>query len=212
MRLAALCGLDVPELDLRRAFGRDNYLIRRFDGRREGERLARTPFASGLTMLGAHERDVGRHSYADVAGALRRHGAEPRRDLRELFARMVFNILVTNDDDHLRNHAFLLTPRGWRLSPLYDVVPKPQVGLERALVLGVGPQGRAASLENALAGAHAFGLSPEPAAAIVANLAQIVRGEWSRLFEQAGVGAADRARFATCFRLAEADSAGMRMA
>jgi serine/threonine protein kinase HipA of HipAB toxin-antitoxin module len=93
----------------------------------------------------------GRHSYADLAAALRRFGADPRKDLIELHRRMVFNILVTNDDDHLRNHGFLHAPKGWRLSPLYDVVPKPQVGSERTLVLGVGPHGRAAILDNAIA-------------------------------------------------------------
>jgi serine/threonine-protein kinase HipA len=202
MRLAARCGLDVPPLDFREVLGRDIYLIERFDRRWTPDGVRRVPFASGLTILGAHESDVGRHSYADLAAALRRYGAEPRRDLRELFRRMVFNILVTNDDDHLRNHGFLLEDRGWRLSPLYDVVPKPQVGLERTLVLGVGPRGRAATLGNALAGAAAFGLAPDEADGIVRDLQGRVDAGWEAAFEEAGVSAADRRRFATCFRLA----------
>ena len=203
MRLATECGLDVPELDFREAFGRDIYLIRRFDRRRSGEVLERTPFASGLTMLGAHERDVGRHSYADLAAALRQFGSDPRRDLPELYRRMVFNILVTNDDDHLRNHAFLLETKGWRLSPLYDVVPKPQHSQERTLVLGVGPEGRAATLKNAVSGAAAFGLITEEADQMARALAEQVKARWVPVFDEAGVSKADRDRFATCFREAD---------
>ena len=156
-------------------------------------------------MLGAHESEVSKYSYADLAGAIRQHGSKVRADLHELFRRMVFNILVTNDDDHLRNHGFLLDGQGWRLSPLYDVVPKPQVGLDRRLVLGVGPAGRNATLENALAGAAAFDLGADDAKAIVQGLREIVAARWALLFEQAGLSAADRGRFATCFRLATED-------
>jgi serine/threonine-protein kinase HipA len=206
MRLAATCGLDVPALDFRRVLERDIYLIKRFDRTPNDSGLQRRPFASGLTLLGAHESEVSRYTYADLAAALRQHGVEVRRDLHELFRRMVFNILVTNDDDHLRNHGFLFDGRGWRLSPLYDVVPKPQVGLGRRLVLRVGPQGRAATLANALAGAAGFDLSPDEAEAMVATLRRQVAGGWEEQFKQAGVNAADRGRFATCFRLSREDS------
>lgn len=202
MRLAGECGLDVPALDLQRVFGRDIYLIQRFDRIPHGNWMERRHFASGLTMLGAHESEVSRYSYADLAGALRQHGTQVRKDLHELFRRMVLNILVTNDDDHLRNHGFLYDGTGWRLSPLYDVVPKPQVGLERRLVLGVGPQGRNATLENALAGAAVFDLSQEEAEAIVAQMRAVIAARWALLFNDAGLGQADRGRFATCFRLA----------
>ncbi|MEZ5696224.1 MAG: HipA domain-containing protein [Sphingomonadaceae bacterium] len=199
------CGLDVPALDLKRVFERDIYLIERFDRIPHGNRMERRHFASGLTMLGAHESEVSRYSYADLAGALRQHGTQVRQDLHELFKRMVFNILVTNDDDHLRNHGFLHDGKGWRLSPLYDVVPKPQVGLERRLVLGVGPEGRNATLGNALAGAAVFDLGQEEAIAIIAELRTIVAARWEPLFDEAGLGGADKGRFATCFRLASDD-------
>jgi serine/threonine-protein kinase HipA len=153
-------------------------------------------------MLGAHESEVSRYSYADLAAVLRQHGTEVRHDLQELFRRMVFNILVTNDDDHLRNHGFIFDGKGWRLSPLYDVVPKPQVGLERRLVLGVGPQGRDATIPNALAGAGAFALSAEEAVVIVEDMRARVSAGWEAQFKAAMVTSADRGRFATCFRLA----------
>jgi serine/threonine-protein kinase HipA len=202
MRLAAECGLNVPALDFQQAFGRDIYMIERFDRVPHGNRLERRPFASGLTMLAAHESEVSAYGYADLAGVVRQHGTRVRADLHELFGRMIFNILVTNDDDHLRNHGFLMEGTGWRLSPLYDVVPKPQLGLERRLVLGVGPQGRLATLDNALAGAATFDLAPDEAMSIIDRMSGTVRNRWERLFADAGLGAADRSRFATCFRLA----------
>ena len=153
-------------------------------------------------MLGAHESEGSRYSYADLAAILRQHGTQVRRDLHELFRRMVFNILVTNDDDHLRNHGYLFDGTGWRLSPLYDVVPKPQVGLDRRLVLGAGPQGRDATIPNALAGAAAFALSADDALAIVEDMRARVAAGWERQFEDTKVSKADRRRFATCFRLA----------
>ena len=202
MRLASECGLDVPPLDFHCVLDRDIYLIERFDRIPHGNWLERRPFASGLTMLGAHESEVSSFSYADLAGAIRQFGTEVRQDLHELFRRMLFNILVTNDDDHLRNHGFLFDGEGWRLSPLYDVVPKPQLGLERRLVLGVGPEGRAATIENALAGAAVFDLSHDDANAIAEDMSRIVATRWEHLFTEAGISAADRKRFATCFRLA----------
>lgn len=202
MRLASECGLDVPPLDFRRVLDRDIYLIERFDRIPHGNWLERRPFASGLTMLGAHESEVSSFSYADLAGAIRQFGTKVRQDLRELFCRMLLNILVTNDDDHLRNHGFLFDGEGWRLSPLYDVVPKPQLGLERRLVLGVGPEGRNATIENALAGAAVFDLGPDDAKAIAEYMSRIVATRWEHLFKEAGISAADRKRFATCFRLA----------
>ncbi len=205
MRLAAECGLDVPALDFRCVLERDIYLIERFDRVPHGNWLERRPFASGLTMLGAHESEVSRYSYADLAGAIRQYGTKIREDLHELFRRMVFNILVTNDDDHLRNHGFLFDGNGWRLSPLYDVVPKPQVGLERRLVLGVGPEGRNATLDNALAGAAVFDLGPDEASAMAEELRKIVAARWQPLFKEAGLSPADQGRFATCFRLARED-------
>ena len=202
MRLAKDCGLDVPSLAFENILGRDIYMIERFD--RTKNKQHRTPFASGLTMLAAHESEVSQYNYRDLTAVLRQHGTMVKTDLNELFKRMVFNILVTNDDDHLRNHGFLYDGDGWRLSPLYDVVPKPQIGFERRLVLGVGPQGRDATLVNAIAGAPDFDLSLEEAEAITVELAGTVANGWEEAFRSAGINAADIARFATCFREAQA--------
>jgi serine/threonine-protein kinase HipA len=199
MRLARECGLLVPDTDFATIRGRDIYLIRRFDRLVEGNRLMRVPFASALTMLEAHEIAAHRYSYRDLAEVLRRLGSDPRNDLRELFRRMAFNILVGNDDDHLRNHAFLFDGRGWRLSALYDVVPRPHAGANGRLILAVGERGHAATLANALTGAATFGLKREEAAALLEELRVCVGARWKAALSEAGIGATDIERLASCF-------------
>ena len=101
LALAERGGIDAPERRLENIAGRHVLIVRRFD-RRAGRRV---PFLSAMSMLGAAEREA--HSYLEIADALRRHGARPRRDLRQLWRRIVFNVLTSNVDDHLRNHGFL---------------------------------------------------------------------------------------------------------
>jgi serine/threonine-protein kinase HipA len=129
-------------------------------------------------------------AYADLAHAIRTyvHVSMIRQNNRELFARMVFNIMVSNDDDHLRNHGFVRDPSlcGWRLSPLYDVVPRPSVAYERQLHLSVGEQGRYASLDNAITSRAAFSLERPDAIAVIAH---VVRGvtDWRDFFASLGL-------------------------
>ena len=199
MRLAKECGLNVPETDFGTILNRDIYLIRRFDRSLQGSQLRRIPFASALTMLEAHEIAAHEYSYRELAEVLRRYGSDPRHDLRELFRRMAFNVLVGNDDDHLRNHAFLHDGRYWRLSPLYDVVPRPHVGSNGRLILRVGDRGHDATLANALSGAANFGLKREEAAAILEDLRMRVDNRWRVVLGEAGLNAIDIERLANCF-------------
>lgn len=135
--------------------------------------------------------------------ALRRHGAAHRlaADLEELFARMVFNILVSNDDDHLRNHGLLWEPeaRGWALSPLYNVAPRPTQATERYLHLGIGPQGRLATPTNAMGWAARFGLTRDKALSRVDHVWRVVR-EWKGRFEEYGVPAGEIDKVSCAFR------------
>lgn len=204
--LARECGLDVPETRLIRIDGeRAAMLIERFDREPAEGGFARRHMVSALTMLGVSELQSLDQSYEAIAGVISSRGAAAyvARDRVELFKRMVFNILVTNNDDHLRNHAFLYDPagRGWRLSPLYDVVPSPEVGTDRFLNLAAGPQGRAARLDNALAGAGAFGLRRSEAAPIVKELVACTR-TWRNTFDACGVSARDSDAVANAFRRA----------
>jgi serine/threonine-protein kinase HipA len=155
-----------------------------------GSREYRLPFVSGLTLIACDEMDSPAKAYADLAQAIRTyaHVSMIRRNNRELYARMVFNIMVSNDDDHLRNHGFVRDPAlsGWRLSPLYDVVPRPSVAHERQLHLSVGEQGRYASLDNAITSRAAFSLERPEAIAVIAQVVRGVTG-WRNFFETLGL-------------------------
>jgi serine/threonine-protein kinase HipA len=116
--LAGKAGIQVPAWRVETVAGKPVLILRRFD--RAGR--IRIPFLSAVSMLGAADHEA--HSYLEIADAPRQHGAESKADLRQLWRRLVFNILIANTDDHLRNHAFLYEgDRGWRLSPAYDLNP-----------------------------------------------------------------------------------------
>jgi len=138
-----------------------------------------------------------------AAQAIRRycHESVIRENNRELFDRLIFNIFVSNDDDHLRNHGFVWDVRlpGWRLSPLYDVMPRASLASERRLHLGVGPEGRSATLDNALAGRETFTLSTDTAAQSISRIWKTVR-EWKVLFEEYDVPADQIEKIAPAFR------------
>lgn len=202
LELARRAGMDVPETRLvHLADGRTVMLIERFDRRVEAGEVFRRHMVSGLTMLGKDESEVGSGSYSDLASAIGIYGSHgyAAADRAELFKRMVFNILSGNDDDHLRNHAFLYDGRGWRLSPLYDVLPKPQLSTERNLALGVGTYGRSATLTNAISRCTLFGLTTPEAAEIINSIALVVR-EWRVHFEELGCPVEQCDRISSAFR------------
>lgn len=120
--LAVLCRLNVPEAKLEQ-FSKNGgtFLVKRFD--REGTR--RIHFASAMTLLGKNDgaNAADSSSYLEIVSFIKKYGAEPKKDLLELWRRIVFNMAVSNTDDHLRNHGFILKNEGWTLSPLYDVNP-----------------------------------------------------------------------------------------
>lgn len=204
LELARRCGLDVPATDLRHlADGRAIMLIERFDRSPVVGGMARRHMLSALTMLGVAEQDSPNQRYADLAGVISRYAPRARihRDRAELFGRMIFNILVSNDDDHLRNHAFVFESAGggWGLSPLYDVVPRNSLASDRYLHLSVGPKGRVARLDNALQGAPAFGLQRREAADRIEDIYGVVR-TWRTVFEGLGVSPTQCDRVANAFR------------
>jgi len=222
LRLAAASGLTVPSVRLVHFGSRAVMLIRRFDrywakagqaaplpedlfGTAPAYGLAekRLGFVSALTLLACDEMESPTKSYGDLAQAVRRycHPDVIRENNRELFERLVFNIFVNNDDDHLRNHGFVWDPRllGWRLSPLYDVMPRASLASERRLHLGVGPLGRIATLDNAFAGREMFTLSAEAAAESIARIWKILR-EWKVYFEEYQVPSHQIERIAPAFR------------
>ena len=174
--LAALCGLNVPEAKLEKfsPLG-STFLIKRFD--RLGSK--RVHFASAMTLLGKKDgaSAADGSSYLDIAAFIKSYGAQPKKDLIELWKRIVFNMAVTNTDDHLRNHAFILTDKGWILSPLYDVNPVPY-GDE--LSLNVDEDDNSISIDLAVQTAVKFGILKSDAEAVAEDILQIVRDNWER--------------------------------
>jgi len=199
MTMAGQVGINVPTVRIEKVLGQDIYLIERFDRIPNGKDYRRLPFISGLTITGAHESESVLQSYRRLAEQLRLFGSEPAKDAKELWRRMVFNILCNNNDDHLRNHGFLWDRKGWRLSPGYDILPSPQVSLERDLAIGVGRNGRQATLRNALSDIASFGLSREEAITVARAMQQTVKKSWEPLFRSNGFTHAEIERLRTCF-------------
>jgi serine/threonine-protein kinase HipA len=195
LELARRCGLTVPELRVTDIGGKSVLLVRRFDrlwpttAPDQAPVEQRRPFVSGLTLVACDEFDSRLKGYSHLAQAIREH-AHPsliRANCEELFGRMVFNIFVSNDDDHLRNHGFLrdASLQGWGLSPLYDVVPRPSVAFERQLHLQVGQQGKLATLDNAMSAYSAFVPQRTTAIAIIRRIWGELR-QWRTAFEELG--------------------------
>jgi serine/threonine-protein kinase HipA len=200
MSLAKKCGIKVPQVEIVKILNRDIFLIERFDrhGSASQRQYHRQHFNSALSMLGAHESESSKKTYEEIVEVIRRYSSNPKKDAQELFSRMIFNILVNNNDDHLRNHGFLFTGKHWDLSPLYDVVPNVQIGTERDLAIGVGVQGRKANLENALSRCNAFYFSKDEARAEIARLISIV-ANWKSHFMASGFSGDEAEQFSTCF-------------
>lgn len=168
-------GLRLPECRLQRYSPHGStFLTRRFD--RNGQR--RIHFASAMTLLGrmdGEDYSTG-CSYLDLADFIVKYGAEPDLDLQELWRRVVFSIAVSNTDDHLRNHGFLLTPHGWRLSPAYDINPENSGG---GLALNISLDDNSPDFDLALSVAGHFGVEHKRAHALVRE-AQRITATWRK--------------------------------
>lgn len=153
LSLACRAGISVPEWRLEIVGRRQILLSRRFDRKKN----TRIPFLSAMSVLGAKDNEM--HSYLEIADAIRQLSASPREDLKALWRRIIFNVLISNVDDHLRNHAFLYTDQsGWRLSPAYDLNPTPTDIKPRILSTAIDLIDPTASLDLALSVAHYFDL------------------------------------------------------
>lgn len=141
-------------------------------------------------------------SYAGIAEMLRPYGADPRADAQELFRRMVLNIMVGNVDDHLRNHALLMTAPGkYRLSPAFDIVPHIEAP-GRPQSIGVGVFGPASTVANALSQCGRFLLTEQEAREIVGAVKEAA-SNWRQVYSEAGISAHDTHALAACFSVAE---------
>ena len=202
LRLAARCGLEVAHSRVVSVGGRDVLLVRRFDRDKADGGYLRHRMVSALSLLRANEgyHDRPRWSYLLLVEEVRRACLQAERDAQELFRRMCFNALISNNDDHPRNHALLARDRHWSLSPAYDLTPHPQVSIERRdLALTVGDFGRAATAENLLSQSARFGLRRDDAAAVIEAMRATVQSQWFAAARTAGVSDADCDRIAGAF-------------
>ena len=184
-KLGKMCGLYLPESRLER-FSRvgSTFLVKRFD---RGERR-RIHFSSAMTLLGKTDGESGDTSYLDLSSFIRGYGAYPKEDLTELWSRIVFYMAVSNTDDHLRNHGFLLCNQGWKLSPMYDVNPNPY---NDRLSLNVSLRDNLLDFELALEISQYFDLSLAEAKNRLDFIKNTVAGNWQSIAKKCGLGRND---------------------
>lgn len=191
--LAKACELNVPESRLERfSDAGSTFLVKRFD-RQAGRRIH---FASALAMLGKTDGDSSASNYLDLVQFLTAHGASAREDLKELWRRIVFSMAVSNTDDHLRNHGFLLTPAGWRLSPMFDVNPEPKGNF---LSLNVTLDDSRMDPALAIEAASFFGFSKDEAAKEAKRILTVVGSAWRPVAESWGLSRHSQEAMAPAF-------------
>lgn len=195
LSLARKAGIQVPSFSLETIAGKPVLLLKRFD--RSPEK--RIPYLSAMSMMGAQDHEM--RCYLEMVDALRRWGAQPRRDMHALFRRIIFNILISNTDDHLRNHGFLLPDAaGWRLAPAFDMNPVPVDVKPRVLSTEIDFGDATASLDLAIKVAGYYELSDDEAKEVISEVRTAV-SSWPKAAEKAGIGSREIARMATAFEL-----------
>ena len=196
-KLAKACGIHVSEARLQKFSGKHHtFLSKRFD-RTDAQK--RIHFASAMTLLGLqdgadHVEGVG---YLDLVGFIMQHSPEAKEDLEQLWRRMAFNILVSNTDDHLRNHGFLLAPLGWRLSPAYDMNPN-EMGT--GLTLNISENSNEQDIALALETAHLYQLKSDRAESILMEMRREI-SNWRVLAKKFGIGNSEIEQTKRAFRL-----------
>jgi serine/threonine-protein kinase HipA len=192
MRLAARVGLEVAPVELVKAAGKDVLLVERFDRVPADTGWRRRAMVSALTLFGLDARLARYASYADLADMVRARFTEPRATLRELFARMVFNILSGNTDDHARNHAAFWDGAALTLTPAYDICPQGRTGREASQAMLIDGQDRRSQLRVCLAAASRFHLGDGEARALIDAQVAEIRAGWTEVCDAAQLGAVER--------------------
>jgi serine/threonine-protein kinase HipA len=193
LRLAGKAGIEVPSSRVEKISRKSVLLSKRFD--RDGKR--RIPFLSAMSLLGAKDNE--RHSYLEVVDAMRQHGAKIETELEQLWRRIVFYVLISNSDDHLRNLGFLYVgTKGWRLALAYDLNPVPVEVKPRVLLTNITLEDGTASLDLAFEVADCFKLSGRRAREIVRETGKVVT-RWDLEAAALGIGKTERERMRSAF-------------
>ena len=193
-QLAISAGINVAQGKLLQFNNRyHTYLTKRFDRTIAGERIH---FASAMTLLGHMDgEDASGASYLELMEFISRHGASVENDLEELWRRIVFSICVKNTDDHLRNHGFLLSEKGWLLSPAYDINPN-EYG--KGLSLAITETDNSLDLDTAMEVAGYFRLSGDKAAQIIQDISIVVK-DWRKVATAYKIATAEQERMSAAF-------------
>jgi serine/threonine-protein kinase HipA len=192
MRLAAQVGISAAPVRLQRASGKDVLLIERFDREHTGDGWTRRSMVSALTMLELDELMARYASYEELATIIRHRFTEPKKTLKELFSRIVFNILSGNTDDHARNHCAFWNGSELALTPAYDVCPQARAGGEASQAMLIVGDERESRLEICLKAAHLFLLSDAEAMTLIVHQIKTIQQKWDEVAQEAQLTQVDR--------------------
>jgi len=195
MRLATLTGLNVAPVSLVQAANKDVLLIERFDRIHSPKGWHRKAMVSALTLLGLDEMMARYASYEDLAEIIRHRFRNSSATLRELFSRLVFNILCGNTDDHARNHAAFWDGEMLSLTPAYDICPQGRTGNEATQAMLIAGENRMSQLITCLDSAHHFLLSSEEASEIIKHQIEVIETNWTAVCDEANLSKTDRTLF-----------------
>jgi len=192
MRLAALAGLNVASVKLVKAANKDVLVIERFDRVPKGSAWTRKAMISTLTLLGLDDMMARYASYETLAEIIRHRFTDPKATLKELFSRLVFNILCGNTDDHARNHAAFWDGHDLTLTPAYDICPQGRTGNEASQAMLISGSNNLSQLRTCFETAHNFLLSGEEARAIFKKLTSVIEQHWDSVCEEAALSEVDK--------------------
>ena len=187
MKLAKLAGLNVAEVVLKKALGKDVLLVKRFDRELIGGIWCRRSMVSGLTVLGLDEAWASEASYVDLVNVMKQYCIAFASDSQELFARMVFNVLIGNTDDHARNHAFFVEGDKISLSPAYDICPQIRSGGEANHGMKLFDNSNLSLLSLCLRAAPSFTIKAEKAEEIISSQINTIIQEFESVCNEVDV-------------------------
>jgi len=192
MRLAELAGLNAAPVKLAKAANKDVLLIERFDRVPKGDKWARKAVVSVLTLLCLDDMMARYASYEGLSEIIRHRFTDPKHTLKELFSRLVFNILCGNTDDHARNHAAFWDGKALTLTPAYDICPQGRTGNEASQAMLISGDNNLSQLKTCLETAHNFLFSEEEAREIFGNLTAAIEQHWDAVCEEAELNEVDK--------------------
>ena len=192
MRLAELADLDVAPVQLIKAANKDVLLIERFDRVPKGDKWSRKSMVSALTLFGLDDMMARYASYETLTEIIRRRFTDPKDTLKELFSRLVINILCGNTDDHARNHAAFWDGKELTLTPAYDICPQGRTGNEASQAMLIYGNNNLSQLKTCIGTAHNFLLSEEEARVIFEKLVAAIEQHWESVCEEAKLSKVDK--------------------